>query len=92
MMQIGKLDSLILGQEPCTDSADFKALQRSHDSYGLTVTIGLIAMTPVIPSTAGDTDLTGSSGDRPATLTQLHEPCTLSRQRTTPRPLLHSTR
>ena len=31
----------------------------------------------VIPSTAGDSDLTGGRGDRPATFPQLHKPCTL---------------
>ena len=91
-MQIGEVDPLFLGQQAGADRADLKALQLGHCSYGLAVTISLITMAPVIHSTAGDSDLTCSSGDRPATLPQLHKPCTLSRQRATSRHILNSMR
>jgi hypothetical protein len=47
---------------------------------------------PVRPRSARDSNLSGRTTDTPPPLEQPHKLLTLSRQRTTPRPLLHTTR
>jgi hypothetical protein len=92
VMQVGDLDPLLLRQEPHADLTHLKAFQWWNHPDDLPVPVGLVATGPVVPSGARDTDLARGRKDRPSSFAQLHEPRTLGRQRTPPRPLLHTTR
>ena len=92
MVEVGDLDPLTLGQEPATDLTDREPFKRRHEPDHLTASVDLVATDPVRPRAPRHTHLSGGRPDAPAPLSQLHEPLTLGRQRTTPRPLLHTTR
>src|SRR4051812_42188320 len=90
-MQIGDLDPFVLRQIPRADLPDRQPLQRRHEPDDLALAVGLISAGPVVARRTGNADLPGSGMDTPPPLTQLHEPLTLGRLRTPPRPLLHTT-
>jgi hypothetical protein len=92
MAQIRDLDPLLLRQEPRADLTNCQPLQRRYQTNDLTMPVGLVTTRPVVPRGPGNTDLTSSGQDAPSPFTQLHEPLTLGRLRTPPRPLPHTTR
>jgi hypothetical protein len=81
--QIGDLDTLVLGQVARADLTDRQPIQRRDEPDHDTVAVDLVPTRP---------DLAGRRADTPPPCPQLHEPLTLGRLRTTPRPLLHTTR
>ncbi len=66
-------------------------LQGRYESYSRTVAVSFVAARPVVPVVFGYTDFAGSRENAPPAAAELHEPLTLGRLRTTPRPLLHTT-
>ena len=90
--QISDLDPLVLRQIPRADLTHGQPLQRRHKPGHLTMAVGLVTARPVVPRGPGNPGLAGRGQDAPPPLAQLHEPLTLGRLRTPPRPLLHPTR
>ena len=92
LTQIGDLDALVLGQVARADLTDRQPIQRRDEPDHHTVAIDLVPTRPVRPRGPGNTDFAGRGPHTPPPSPQLHEPLTLGRLRTTPRPLLHPTR
>ena len=89
--QVSDLDAFVLRQESGADPAHQEPVKRWHKADHLPLSINLRPTSPVVPRRPGHANFTGCRADAPSPLPQLHEPLTLSRQRTTPRPLLHTT-
>src|SRR5215208_6424431 len=87
-----ELNPLVLRQEPRADLAHGQPFEGRHEADQLSASIDLVAPRPVVGRRAGDANLTGCASDAPPPLAQAHELLTLGRQRTPPRPLLHTTR
>ena len=92
LTQIGDLDALVLGQVARADLADRQPIQRRDEPDHHTVAVDLVTARPVRPRGPRHTDFAGRGPHAPPPSPQLHEPLTLGRLRTTPRPLLHPTR
>ena len=90
--KVRELNPLVLRQEPRADLAHGQPFEGRHEADQLSASIDLVAPRPVVGRRAGDADLTGCASDAPPPLAQAHELLTLGRQRTPPRPLLHTTR
>ena len=90
--EIGDLDALILRQVPRADLADLQRIQRRDETDHDAVAVGLVTAGPIRRRRPRHTDFPGRGTDAPAPSPQLHEPLTLGRLRTTPRPLLHPMR
>src|SRR5262245_1104597 len=91
-LQVGDLDPLVLRQEPTADLPHREPLQRRDEPDRRAVMVGLVTASPVVPRGPRNADLPRRGENAPPPLTQLHEPLTLGRLRTPPRPLLHTTR
>ena len=85
--QIGDLDPLLLRQEPRADLTHGQPLQRRDEPDDLTEAVGLVTARPVVPPHPGNADLSSGGEDAPPSFAQLHEPLTLGRLLTPPRPL-----
>jgi len=90
--QVRDLYPLVLRQEPRTDLTHCQPFQRRHEPDYLTAAVDLVTTGPIAARRAAHPDLAGCCPHAPPPLPQLHEPLTLGRQRTPPRPLLHTTR
>src|SRR5262249_19678981 len=90
--QISDLDPLVLRQVPRADLTHGQPLQRGHEPAHPTMAVRLVTARPVVPHGPETPGLAGRGEDAPPPLAQLHEPLTLGRLRTPPRPLLHPTR
>jgi len=90
--QVRDFDALVLREKPWADLAHQQTVKRRHKPDHQTVPIGLTTAGPAVARAARHPNLAGRSPDTPPPLTQLHELLTFGRLRTTPRPLLHTTR
>lgn len=89
---VGDLDSFVLRKEPRANLPHGQPLEWWLEPDDLAIVIDLVATGPVGSGRAGDTDFLHRGADAPPPFPQLHEPLAFGRLRTTPRPLLHTTR
>jgi hypothetical protein len=90
--QISDLNAFVLGQVASADLTYGQRIQWRDEPDHDAVSVGLMTAGPAGPGRPRYADFTGRGTDAPPAGPQLHEPLTLGRQRTTPRPLLHPTR
>jgi hypothetical protein len=89
--EVSDLDALVLGQESGANPAHHEPVKRRHKADHLPLPINLRPTSPVVPRRPRHANLTRCRTNARPPLAQLHKILTLGRQRTTPRPLLHTT-